>query len=647
MLENRPIVVITIGYIIGIIMGLYCKISIVLLYLIIFLVYSITKKPRKAKFKLISFKRYFRYVKIIVTKKVFIFIVLSSIVSNSITLIKYAEYEKIVNNLSDKKIEVDATVCSNVKNKKYKDVYKIKVVRGVLKNKTIYLNIKKGMKIYLQYGNKIKVKGTFTKPKTRTNFKGFDYKEYLKTLKINGTVEAENIKNMADDKSYSILKIFNDMFLSIKSLFQQNFEKDVSNIALGILFGVTDEIEQDVKEDFSDSNISHILAVSGMHVAYVVLFCKIFFEKGLGKRTSNFLSIIVLLLYMMITAFSPSVVRATIMISLMMFSKIIYKKSDVWTNISLSMLILLIYNPFILKNISLMLSYVGTIGIIIYSKNFTKENKLPETVGVTIAVAIFLAPVMSIYFNQIPILSICISMIVGIIVAPIMFLGFCFIFLGGIIEIFQHFSFSSLGLMEFVKNEIFINLFEFLKYILQLLIKFLLKMANIGGNMTLNKVYVVTPNVVKIFLYYLAIFTILFVTTIYLNNKKQNKVFNKRIRNLISLLKFRFNQNKSKVISVFLIISIIFSVIKIIPKDLRIYFIDVGQGDACLIVTPNNKSILIDGGGSESESFDVGKSVLVPYLLDRGIKRLDYIMASHFDTDHIRRSFNSNGRIKS
>ena len=99
------------------------------------------------------------------------------------------------------------------------------------------------------------------------------------------------------------------------------------------------------------------------------------------------------------------------------------------------------------------------------------------------------------------------------------------------------------------------------------------------------------------------------------------------------MLKFRYRQNKKKVLSIFLIISIFFSIIKIIPKDLRIYFIDVDQGDSCLIITPHNKKILIDGGGNES--YDVGKNTLIPYLLARRIKKLDYIIVSHFDTDHV------------
>ena len=61
--------------------------------------------------------------------------------------------------------------------------------------------------------------------------------------------------------------------------------------------------------------------------------------------------------------------------------------------------------------------------------------------------------------------------------------------------------------------------------------------------------------------------------------------------------------------------------------------IDVGQGDSTLIVTPNDKTILIDGGGSPS--YDVGANILVPYLLDRKINKIDYVMISHFDEDHV------------
>ena len=158
------------------------------------------------------------------------------------------------------------------------------------------------------------------------------------------------------------------------------------------------------------------------------------------------------------------------------------------------------------------------------------------------------------------------------------------------------------------KTTLFIKFF--IKNILNFLVKILLKISEFGSKIPLNQIYVVMPNWLEIFIYYVIIFISFFLFYIFKPKRKQNIVFNKRIKNLLNLLKFRYRQNKKKVISIFLIFSIFFSVIKIIPKDLRIYFIDVGQGDSCLIVTPNNKKILIDGGGSEN--YDVGKNTLIP-----------------------------------
>lgn len=87
-----------------------------------------------------------------------------------------------------------------------------------------------------------------------------------------------------------------------------------------------------------------------------------------------------------------------------------------------------------------------------------------------------------------------------------------------------------------------------------------------------------------------------------------------------------------KHIIILIIIIIILNQINIPNNKLKIYFIDVGQGDSCLIITPKNKKILIDGGGSEN--YNIGENILIPYLLSRKINKIDYIMISHFDTDH-------------
>ena len=98
---------------------------------------------------------------------------------------------------------------------------------------------------------------------------------------------------------------------------------------------------------------------------------------------------------------------------------------------------------------------------------------------------------------------------------------------------------------------------------------------------------------------------------------------------------FQWWEKYKRRIAIMLVISIIvFNIISMFSKKLVIDFIDVDQGDCCLIVTPHKKRILIDGGGSENnKGRDVGEDTLLPHLLKHGIARLDYILISHFDSD--------------
>ena len=109
-----------------------------------------------------------------------------------------------------------------------------------------------------------------------------------------------------------------------------------------------------------------------------------------------------------------------------------------------------------------------------------------------------------------------------------------------------------------------------------------------------------------------------------------------RAKNLIALIKFKIKNKIKKVKTLIIIICVVIIVISFIPRNLKIYFIDVGQGDSTLIVTPHNKTILIDGGGSENSDYDIGQNTLLPYILDRGYNTIDTIIISHFDSDHVR-----------
>ncbi len=170
--------------------------------------------------------------------------------------------------------------------------------------------------------------------------------------------------------------------------------------------------------------------------------------------------------------------------------------------------------------------------------------------------------------------------------------------------------------------------------ILKIAIQILIWISKIG-ELPYSYIYVATPSILEILIYFLLLSIARFI--FYVFNSKYITPTIVRFKNVKELLKFyikyRLPKKKKSEIVISIIIVIIFTlIIKIYPKDLRIHFVDVGQGDCTFIETPSKKSILIDGGGSTYS--DVGKNTLLPYILDRGYTKIDVMFISHFDSDH-------------
>ena len=616
---NRPIFIVVIGYIIGIIWGLYFKASIALLYAFLAMSYFIINfQYKKKRFRILSIKRYFRYIKLIFKINVIITIIISSFISNSI--IKYND--KKYSNLYLDKEEVQETgiIVSNKKEREYSNRYKVKI-----KNIYFYLNVDK--KIELEYGDKIEIIGQFKEPQSARNYKGFDYKQYLKTLKIYGTIDAEKIELLEKNCGDKLMQVSNKLFLKIKNNIEKTYNKEISGIILGIMLGDTEDINEELKEEFSKSNISHVLAISGMHISYIIYLVTNSTKDIFGKRKSKIIACITLLLYMFVTGFSVSIVRAGIMGIINCMAFVVYRKSDTINSISIAALITLINNPYSITGISFLLTYGGTMGIIIFKPTIErilksikiknrkwkyvfikiqrKCEKIIEIISVTMSAQIVIAPVMILNFNNIGIsfliTNLLLSFIIGIIV------------MGGFIQI----------IISFISIKVAI----YIAKIIQIPTYILIFISKIHfGNFK-----VITPDLYQVILYYIFIFILNFLYKIF-----RNKYLNStqiRVKNIIYLIKYKIKPYKNKIKYTTILLMIICICISKMPHDLKIFFIDVGQGDASLIITPNDKTILIDGGGSDT--YDVGENILVPYLLDRRIKIIDYIIISHFDQDHV------------
>ena len=636
---KRPMLVVVIGYLIGILMGLYFKFSIVLFYIPIAIMYFFIKSLKinssNQKFKLISFHRYFRYIKLFINLKIILIVFISSVLSNSIVLLKNQKYNNLYKDKQN--LSLVGIIVGNKEEKEYKNVYLIKVKTcnqsKKYKNTYLYLNINKKAKENFYYGDKVILEGEFIEPTSQRNKGGFDYKQYLKTKKIYGSVNVKKIQVISKHQANKVLEVGNNIALKLKQKIDETLNEDEASILKGLLLGDTSKIEEEMYEKFQVSNMAHILAVSGMHISYIILGIKLLLDKKIGKRKTKYFIILFLIFYLLLTGFTSSVIRATIMGILVIVSQILYRKNDVWNSIALSLLCILLYNPFLIMNIGLQLSYVGTIGIILLQKNISSIlknikmknkkiqykinrrlilliSKIKEILAVTLSAQIAIFPIIIYHFNFLGIYFWITNLIVSIIIGPVFLLGF-------ICVLFSFFKISIVSLLS---------------SILSVFIKILIYITNFS-KLPFSKIYIPTFKIYIIIIFYIVIVVFNVFYSIY--NKKVVNNTERRIKNLVALAKFKFNQKRRKSIKVISIFIILISLnIFFIPKNLRIHFVDVGQGDCTFIETPKNKTILIDGGGNITSEFDVGKKTLLPYILDRGYRKVDYIIISHFDQDH-------------
>ena len=590
------------GYIIGIIYGLYFKISIAFVIALISLIYIVLISNKKSKIA--------RYLKVMLKPSAIYIFFISIIISNYYVRYLNNKYTEFYNNPPEI-IKGNAVIIKEAEEKDYSYSYIIKMKDGLYKNKKFILNTNK--KKLLQYGDLIKIKGEYIIPSESRNYKGFNYREYLKSKKIYGSIKSSGEIKVIQSN------YINQIFIKsnkARNIIIKNAESllpgETGALLTGILLGDKQEISDEIIENFKTSNLSHMLAVSGAHTSYIILGISYMLSK-LPKKYAGIITILVLGIFLFITNFTPSVIRACIMAGLAIGAKLLYRKSDTINNIALSAMVILILNPFSILDIGFQLSYLGTLGIVMFDKDIEKilskiklKGKTIQLLIVTFSAQILIMPIMAYRFNTISLTFFISNLFASPILGVIIILGFITIFV---------------SLISF-------KLAKMLSIILDIFLKLLILIAKFVSNIPVSSLIIKTPYVFSIALIYILILIFHYLFSIYNFKchlyKIQIEIIKKiTIKNLIKIA--------TKSLILVILVNTIIGIF--IPKNMKIYFIDVGQGDSCLIVTPSNKKILIDGGEGKVD-------ILFPYLLDRRIRTLDYIVISHFDSDHC------NGLIK-
>ncbi len=645
-MSKRPILIITISYLIGILIGLYLEINIAFFMYIIIIMISIflvkvTKKLNKRNLLIL------------------IISLITMIISNMLIFIKENRFNNLYSEINENTRFVGVVTDVQKDNEYYFNyIVKINNVNGneKFKNTNIIVKIKKNKNntnvqnnnnennqnnqnnqndknktnnnSELKCGDLIYGFGNFEKPSIRRNYKGFDYSQYLKTKNVYMICKTE--KNQLKVLKHNSLFVGKMWIINLQNKLKNNLNlllpNDTKGLANALLLGDSNFIDNEQKEIFSNANLMHILAISGMHITYIITFLNLIMKKC-DNRKSKYFIIAFLIFFSQLTGGEPSVIRAVIMSCLILISKLFYRKSDTINNIAISCLFILLKNPYNILKLGFQLSFLGTLGIVIFNKKFSdiiskyeyiknskKTNKIRNSkklneisntkklnkikkkiVGIillSISANLVIAPVLAYNYNTISL----IFLISNLLVTPIL----------GIM--------SLLGYTTIISSLFSLKLSKLISIPFNWCLKIFNIIAKLSSKISFLKLTITTPTIISIIIYY---FLILYIIIFY---KKTH------------------NQILKKVLTICMIIVLI---IKFIPNTskLKIYFIDVGQGDSTLIITESNKKILIDGGGSENSNYDIGKNILVPYLLDRKIKYIDYMIFTHFDSDHCKGLF--------
>jgi len=449
---------------------------------------------------------------------------------------------------------------------------------------------------------------------------GFDYERYMALRGIHCRLYAqgESVRRVASDPGLWAARIdrFRAWVAAKMAAALQGHPDAVSAViqalALGDRKGITDEL----RTAFNRAGVSHVLAISGLHIGMVAA-AALFILRALLVRIpvvvrsawvfkgAAALSLLPVVFYGLLSGFSPSTQRAVIMTAFFLGGFWVGRPYN-WPNVfAVAALAILVYRPPALLSISFQLSFAAVWAILLGVKalpfliqgsdqSFWRRwgARSAGLAWVSILAMIGTLPLVMRYFNLVswvgPVSNLCIVPLVGTVVVPAALAGVLCAPLSATAAAFswQIAAWGVRAILWFVEN---ISQFEAVAWVS------------------------VTPTVVEIVLFYLFFALLFFWKRIHFRWVAMGVVLMATVADGVYWHHRRYD-----------------------PERMVVTALDVGQGSANLLQLPGGFTVLVDGGGfSDSSVFDVGRSIVAPLLWHHKIKRVDLIILSHPDSDHL------------
>ena len=474
-------------------------------------------------------------------------------------------------------------------------------------------------------GNRLRLLCKLYPPRGFHNPGGFSYERYLAFERIH-TIGFLSVKNaylkIGEGFKNPILLQVEAWRDHIRDFLEKKADPPSSNIFQALVLGEQENIPEEVKEHFILTGTAHLLAISGDQfgiVAFLSFSLLIWILKRSEflllsisiKKLAASLTIPCIVLYAFIAGGGISVIRAMIMLITFLFSILFGRERNLLHTLALAAFLILIFSPPSLFDVSFQLSFLAVLSILYLMprilEGLRKEGpSLPSgttwkksiwkyiriSLLVTAVASFGTAPFVALHFNRIS----PIGLVTNLFVIP--WVGFVIV---------------PLSLVSSILSFFFTPLATFLLNINSFITLILLRVLAFLASFPFASFFVSTPTALEIALFYSLLFL-----TVHLKKKEAARYLFVGLC-VVLVLDFAFWNLKG-----------------LFQKNLTMTFIDVGQGDSILIEFPKGKRMLIDGGGLYGDRFDIGKNVIAPFLWNKKIPRIDYLVLTHPDPDHLK-----------
>ncbi|MGG5254986.1 DNA internalization-related competence protein ComEC/Rec2 [Neobacillus sp. SM06] len=453
-----------------------------------------------------------------------------------------------------------------------------------------------------------KVSGKLEKPRAAKNENLFDYRNYLQEKKIHWVLATEEPPlNQCVENNSGLVRVLKEIRFSGIRYLDEHFPGKIAALASALIYGDRSSMEPELLDSYQKIGIIHLLAISGLHVSLFIAALYYFgLRFGATRERMTELILMILPAYAVLTGGSPSVIRAVLMIFLILISekwkrKIRLRPVDA---ISLAFAFYLFLNPSVLVDPGFQLSFSVSFAIIVSAPFSLKRCRgtISTMIAVSLVAQLAALPILLYHFYEVSLLSIA---------ANLLFIPlYSFVFLPGVY-------------LLFVLQLVFGSVPAWLLQIFTTLLDISGDLAKFLAEIHFFRYTPGRPGLEMLLVY---LFTIL--ALFFFWEKRDLKKNRYRIWGLLLfLLTFQ-------------------NLLNLLNPLGEVTVIDVGQGDSILIHLPFARgNYLIDTGGSMSfqeqdwqkraKEFEVGKNIVVPYLKSKGITRIDKLILTHGDMDHI------------